>query len=125
MPKPTMNQVILYVAQHFQLDPVAVVSPARDGILVDARCVITTICRDELKKSYPQIGRALNRDHATLIASYNRFNRLASTRVELMNARLAVLDIMLQKHGTGLRFFRTVSGDHNPLVFRSCRGKAA
>ena len=125
MSKPTMNQVIDYVAQHFKLDPLAVVSRAHDRIYVDARCVVVKICQDELKKTYPQLARALNRDHTTLIASYNRFNRLARTEPHLMDARLAVLDVIDLNHRKGMRFFRTSSGDHSALVFRSCRGKVA
>ena len=59
--------VIEVVARRYDLDPVALSGPSREQPIVTARHLAMRLARELTGKSYPEIGRAFNRDHSTVI----------------------------------------------------------
>ena len=57
--------VIEVVARRYDLDPVALSGPSREQPIVTARHLAMRLARELTGKSYPEIGRAFNRDHST------------------------------------------------------------
>jgi chromosomal replication initiation ATPase DnaA len=59
--------VIEVVARRYDLDPAALSGPSREEPIVAARHLAMRLARELTGKSYPEIGRAFNRDHLTVI----------------------------------------------------------
>ena len=79
-PKPiSIGQmtVIGIVARHYGVRPEDVVGPRRLRMFVTPRQVAAYVSRELLKRSSPQIGRKLNRDHSTILHAIERIEREA------------------------------------------------
>lgn len=59
--------VIEAVAKRFGVEPEAMIGPRRTQPETTARQIAMRLCREMLGATYPAIGRAFNRDHATVI----------------------------------------------------------
>ena len=66
-----ITYAITAAARAFYVDSKDIPSPKRDPDSVDARHVAAWVMRQR-DMSYPQIGRALNRDHTTIIYGCRR-----------------------------------------------------
>lgn len=75
-----MSQVIdWYLA--LEVDPDEVIGKSRAGVqLVEARQAIVWLLRQRFRLSYPQLGRLLDRDHTTMMASDRKVARAVSNR---------------------------------------------
>lgn len=65
-------------APFFECTYTDLVSDSRNGNLIKCRKFLTLYIRNELKLSYTYIGKLLNRDHSTIVHSYNSI----STEIE-------------------------------------------
>jgi hypothetical protein len=66
---PTCADIVRATAKYFGLPRVEMLSPRRQAELVTARQVAMYLCKMLTLRSYPFIGRALGRDHTTVIHS--------------------------------------------------------
>ncbi len=64
---PEIADIIAIVSRRFNVDPAAMVGPGRAQPETGARQLAMRLARELTGKSYPEIGRAFNRDHATVI----------------------------------------------------------
>lgn len=71
----TMEPIIEAVAAEFRLPPTSLRGPSRMKALVEARQLATYVARQLTRLSYPEIGRALRRDHSTAMASVTAMAR--------------------------------------------------
>lgn len=62
-----LQAVIRAAAEHMQVSPEEIVSSRRVSHLVRARQLAAYVARVRYGASLPQIGRALNRDHTTVL----------------------------------------------------------
>lgn len=53
-----------------------ITSPTRTDASFRPRVIISRVGRNVLRKSYPKIGRALKRDHTTIVHAAGRFDEL-------------------------------------------------
>lgn len=70
----TGARVIASVAHDFGLTPAHITGLARDAVLIDARAVVVKVLKRWGRRSYPEIGRLMNRDHSTVIHSLQNFD---------------------------------------------------
>lgn len=61
-----MHRVIHEVARFAGMTPQDITGPSRKRKFAYARQMAMLICYDYTKASYPEIGRAFNRDHSTV-----------------------------------------------------------
>lgn len=64
---PKVHKVIQVVASYYGLKPRDIVSERRDLRVIGPRQVAMYICRKKTLLSFPQIGRAMRRDHTTIM----------------------------------------------------------
>jgi len=72
----TMADVIVAGAAAFGISVDEVTCRAQPQRLVRARHAIVYCAREELRESFPRIGKALHRDHTTVMSSYRRAQAL-------------------------------------------------
>ncbi len=72
----TLMDFIYDVCDALELNYTALCGPRRDQELVFARHAISHCLRQREKKSYGDIGKLFNRDHATAINSVKRWDNL-------------------------------------------------
>jgi chromosomal replication initiator protein len=86
------------VCHHFRLSSAELVSKDRHKSVAFARHVAMYLCRQRLKCSFPELGRAFgNRDHTTVMNAVRRVEHLRSKDPQV-NAHLAAIE---QKLATG------------------------
>lgn len=71
----TIARVLKIVAEFYQQPVEAVQSPSRAAPLAKARHVTCYLARDLLHRSFPEIGRAVCRNHSTVIVNFQKFER--------------------------------------------------
>lgn len=80
--KITPENIIETVTEYFQISQEDIFSNSREKRIVYPRQVITYLLRDILGLSFKNIGNILNKDHTTIIHSYEKINiMLASPKV--------------------------------------------
>jgi hypothetical protein len=62
-----ISDVIDVVARRFNVEPAALIGTGRAQPETGARQLAMRVAREMTGKSYPEIGRAFNRDHTTVI----------------------------------------------------------
>lgn len=65
--KEQIEKIIREVAEKHELPVERLLGRQRSGELIPARVEIAVRLRNELKMSYPQIGRAMGRDHSSIM----------------------------------------------------------
>jgi len=74
-----VEDVIKAVAYHYGISRNDILSPRRDKDVVRPRQLAAYLCKELTTRSLPEIGRRMDRDHSTIIASIRRINsRLAA-----------------------------------------------
>lgn len=72
----TAKKIIETVSEFYDIDQKDVLSPSRKKEIVKPRQIAMYLLREELKNSYPTIGRKLGgRDHTTVIHACNKIGR--------------------------------------------------
>ena len=72
----TPKQVVQKTAQHFQIEPIDILSPKRDKHIVVPRQIAMYLLRSELHLSFPKIAIELGRkDHTTAIHSVEKIEK--------------------------------------------------
>jgi Bacterial dnaA protein helix-turn-helix len=65
----TARQIQLVVASHFNVTIAALLGNQRSRAIVIPRSIAMLLCRDLLpSRSYPELGKAFNRDHTSVMA---------------------------------------------------------
>lgn len=73
----TVERIQSVVCSHFQVDQDDMLSKARHRSVSRARHIAMFLCRQRLKCSFPEIGRAFaNRDHTTVISAVRKVEAL-------------------------------------------------
>lgn len=65
--KIKMKELLPVVAEYYNVPPHEILGRSRKAKYTKPRQVFCWLCRLRLDKTYPQIGRFLNRDHTTII----------------------------------------------------------
>ena len=80
------------VCTHFRLSNAELLSKDRHKSVAFARQVAMYLCRQRLKSSFPELGRAFgNRDHTTVISAVRRVAALRQTDPRV-NAHLEAIE---------------------------------
>jgi chromosomal replication initiator protein len=80
----TVQQIQNAVCTHFQLEAADLVSKARHRSVSRARHIAMYLCRQRLRCSFPEIGRAFNnRDHTTVMSAVRKVEADRQTDPEL------------------------------------------
>jgi chromosomal replication initiator protein len=86
---PTAYQVVVIVADLFGMNPMQLVSSDRHKTVALARQLAMFIVRQELKHSYPEIGRCFGgRDHTTAMSAVRKIGQLVNARDPFISATL-------------------------------------
>lgn len=89
---PTMQQIQQVVCGHFQVNPEDMLGKARHRSIAQARHVAMYLCRQRLKCSFPEIGRAFsNRDHTTVMSAVKKVHS-QQTRDPELQAHLQAIE---------------------------------
>ena len=100
-PRPNeagVDDIQRVVCHHFKLRTSDLLSKDRHKSIAFARHVAMYLCKQRLKCSFPELGRAFgNRDHTTVMSAVRKVEHLRTTDPEV-RAHLAAL---ARKHGTG------------------------
>jgi hypothetical protein len=74
---PKIKNVLELVSERYGIRVADIVSRRRDAVICHPRQVAMWLAREVLKRSLPEIGRALGgRDHTTVISGIRKINRL-------------------------------------------------
>ncbi len=111
MPKPqfaqrhfkTIPEIMTMCERYYRLNPGAISGPRRFKSLANARQVAMYLCRVASGKTYTDIGRAMRRDHSTIIHGTDSIlDRLETDRT--LAAQVAELMVHLGvEHGSDQR----------------------
>lgn len=117
---PWMHRILIAVQQEFSIEPAWVMGFGRAKLVSTARQVAMYVAREHTMMSYPQIGRALGRDHSTVVHGRDgcaarmladpRFAR----RVERVAAHFRVLSASPAGPCTGLASAQAGHGKSEP-----------
>jgi chromosomal replication initiator protein len=75
LPDGLVTELVAIVCERLVVEPSKVFSTNRTPRVCDARNTSIVLLRDMFGLSYPQLGRIFNRDHTTVMHSYNRADR--------------------------------------------------
>lgn len=78
-PTAPVRAVQSAVAAHYGISLAALLSPNRSRRIAHARQVAMWIAREELRRSFSEIGRAFGRDHSTVAHAVETVSALAQT----------------------------------------------
>jgi len=99
-PKPSeagVDDIQRVVCHHFKLRTTDLLSKDRHKSIAFARHVAMYLCKQRLKSSYPELGRAFgNRDHTTVMSAVRKVEHLRTTDPEVR----AHLEAIERKLGT-------------------------
>lgn len=105
MAKPSLNQVVDVVSQHFKIDSPAIKGESRKAPIVLARHVAIYLFRELTNDSWKHIGHIFgNRDHTSMMHGYQRVSEQANNDPEfqkvlkLLYRRLAPSETDRLKH---------------------------
>jgi hypothetical protein len=86
-----LRQILLEVCLAYRVIPNELVGPKRNKVLVLARAEFIKRARAETTASFPRIGRAINKDHTTVIHAFyggrSRKERRNDTTTEISHDR--------------------------------------
>lgn len=83
-PVTSVEHILEHVSEHFHLRTEDLLSKARHRSVAKARHIAMFLCRERLKCSYPEIGRAFaNRDHTTVMSAVRKVEREREVDPEL------------------------------------------
>lgn len=85
-----INAIIASAALAFGLTPADLLSRDRHKSIAEARCCVCFVARQCTRMSYPQIGKALGRDHTSVMSAVKRVEKLRM-RDEWFAAAVSVL----------------------------------
>ena len=77
--RPTCQDVIVATACLFRVSVTDLKESFRPNWIARPRQIAMYVCRDHLRFSYPQIGRAFNRDHTTVLSNYRAMRALCES----------------------------------------------
>ena len=93
----SLEDIQRVVCHHFKLRSGDLLSKDRHKSIAFARHVAMYLCKQRLKTSFPEIGRAFgNRDHTTVMAAVKKVQNLRATDAETR----AHLEVLEKKLGT-------------------------
>ena len=72
IPEPSLRDILEAVIAVTGIKAIEIKSPHRAVRITRARAIIVFIARSMTSKSFPQIGRFLNRDHTTALHSFKK-----------------------------------------------------
>ena len=79
-----VDRIVLAVAEHFALQPEAIMGGGREKVVSSARAMAMHLARQHSGMSFPEIGRAMgNKNHSTVIAACQRVENMMSGGVLL------------------------------------------
>lgn len=73
---PFMRRIMFEVCRKYKVHPHDVVGRVNTRAAIDARQEYCYRCRRELNASFPRIGKAINRDHTTVLYAYDKLVKL-------------------------------------------------
>ncbi|MCL2825369.1 MAG: chromosomal replication initiator protein DnaA, partial [Polyangiaceae bacterium] len=80
----TVERIQETVCNHFHVSPDDMLSKARQKSISRARHIAMFLCRQRLKCSFPEIGRAFaNRDHSTVMSAVRKVETMRDQDPEL------------------------------------------
>lgn len=83
-PTPTVEYIQQVVCRHFHVETSDMLSKARHRSVSRARHIAMFLCRQRLKCSFPEIGRAFaNRDHTTVMSAVRKVEAMRDHDPEL------------------------------------------
>ena len=92
---PTFNQILKSVCGFYNISTNAVIGPSRKKNIVKARQVIVYLARENLRKSFPFIGKHLGRrDHTTALYAYSKIKKALSDNNKLRQEIKSILDLI-------------------------------
>lgn len=71
----SIEGIRLTVCRYFHLHTSELASKDRHKSIAHARHVAMYLCRQRLKHSFPELGRAFGRDHSTVISGVRKIGR--------------------------------------------------
>lgn len=71
-----VTRIVFAASQLTGLDPVLIVSNRREPQVVRVRDAVAWVAREATTRSYPEIGRALRRDHSSVLTAVKRADEL-------------------------------------------------
>ena len=129
VPSPSLADIQKAAGEVFGVARAELIGISRQARVAHARAVAVQLCRQLTNSSYPQIGRAFHRHHATIIALERRAHDLVDTFPDYTNKRQAILrklgfDRYLRRRVSRPLKMRPVLGDALVDVCRSAGGDA-
>lgn len=103
--KARPNEVIKRILRFYCLDRKAFFSERKYTEYVRGRDAFVWIARTNLKLSYPRIGRAINRHHTTVMASFRRAKALYEND-PAFKTEIAFITAMVNTNGDGLEIMQ-------------------
>lgn len=88
---PRIADIQASVCRHFTLSRDELLSRARDQRVARPRLIAMHLTRRLTIKSFPQIGRAFQRDHSSVIYADNEIKRLRKVDPELNDDIVAIV----------------------------------
>ena len=96
----TVNEVLLTVAQYYNVSMDGMVGRGRSKELVKPRQIAMYLCRDEMQVTLPQIGEALGgRDHTTVMYGVEKITHEVEQDDNLRREILAIRDKLYNRNG--------------------------
>ncbi len=96
----TVNEVLLTVAQYFNVSMDEMVGRGRNKELVRPRQIGMYLCREEMQATLPQIGEALGgRDHTTVMYGVEKIAREVERDDNLRREILTLREKLYNRHG--------------------------
>jgi chromosomal replication initiator protein len=71
----TVEKIFASVYQKFNVPKEDIIGQKRNKEIAEARHICVYLIREIIGMSYPNIGTVINRDHATILASYDKIRK--------------------------------------------------
>jgi len=98
-PRLTVLSVVRAVADEWRIGEREILSERRGRQVAEARHVAIWLARDLLPHSLPRIGRAMRRDHSTVLYALGKVDRLLGADTALAARVAAVRQRIAEAHG--------------------------
>lgn len=93
--RPEVDRIVMAVAELFGLRAADILALGRSKSIAEARLVAYYVARHCTRLSYPELGRALLRDHSSVVAGVKRMTSLRERDHYLGG----VVDSLLERFG--------------------------
>jgi len=98
MKKVSITKIINTVAQFYKVSPKKLQQKSRKVKFMKPRHIAMYLLREELKRSFPSIGRLFgSRDHTTAIHAYNKIIKMIQTSSELKSEIEQIKNMLYSK----------------------------